>query len=352
MLDGKKAFVTDALAVRAPAPGEVLVRMGAAGLCHSDLSVIDATIDWPVPVVLGHEGAGTVEEVGPGVTGLAPGDAVVLHTLAACGRCRYCAAGRPTWCRSTFGNRATPFTLDGAPCNNFAATSVFVEAVRIPRDVPLASAALIGCGVITGAGAVLNRARVLPGQTAAVFGVGGVGLNAIQALRIAGASRIVAVDALAEKEATARQFGATDFVLAGRDTDTAAAVRATIAGASGDPTAGVDWAFECVGAPGVVRAALDALTWGGNVVVVGVPAANATVEVPITHLTHVDRGILGCRYGSAQPHRDVEEIVELYRAGKLRLDELVTQTYALDDFERAVADLHAGRLARGVLVFD
>ena len=174
--DGAKAFVSDALALRAPEAGEVIVRIRAAGLCHSDLSVLDGTIEWPVPVVLGHEGAGVVEEVGAGVRGLAPGDPVVLHTLAACGRCRHCAAGRPTWCRSTFGNRATPFTLAGRPCHDFAATSVFVErtvvgagqAVKIPHDVPFASAALVGCGVITGVGAVLNRARVRAGETAAV----------------------------------------------------------------------------------------------------------------------------------------------------------------------------------------
>ncbi|MCA9509480.1 MAG: alcohol dehydrogenase catalytic domain-containing protein [Myxococcales bacterium] len=367
--DGANAFVSDALALRAPEAGEVIVRIRAAGLCHSDLSVLDGTIEWPVPVVLGHEGAGVVEEVGAGVRGLAPGDPVVLHTLAACGRCRHCAAGRPTWCRSTFGNRATPFTLAGRPCHDFAATSVFVErtvvgagqAVKIPHDVPFASAALVGCGVITGVGAVLNRARVRAGETAAVFGVGGVGLNAIQGLRIAGASRIVAVDAQPGKEAAARAFGATDFVLARDGEDVAAAVRARLAAPAGavvptaggvDPTSGGDWAFECVGAPRVVRAALESLAWGGNVVVVGVPPVGATVDVPVTHLTHVDRGILGCRYGSAQPHRDVAEIVDHYRAGRLLLDELVSQTYPLDDFERAVEDLHAGRLARGVLTLD
>jgi len=356
IFDGERARATDRLEVRDPGPGEVSVRIAAAGVCHSDLSVIDQTIDWPVPTVLGHEGAGTIDAVGPGVVGLAPGDPVVLHTLEACGRCRHCSAGRPTWCRSTFGNRATPFLLDGQPCNNFAASSVWVErtvvkavqAVRIPADVPLSSACLIGCGVITGVGAVLNRACVQPGQTAAVFGIGGVGANVIQGLRIAGASRIVAVDTLASKEAEARRFGATDFVLAGGDVG--GAVREVVT--PGDPTGGVDWAFECVGAAPVVEAALQTLTWGGNVVVVGVPAATATATVPITHLTHVDRGILGCRYGSAQPHRDIAEHVAHYRAGRLLLDELVTRTYPLEEFERAIADLQAGELARGVLTID
>ena len=356
IFDGEKARATDGLAVRDPGPGEVEVRVAAAGMCHSDLSVIDGTISWPAPAVLGHEGAGFVERVGPGVRGLSPGDRVVLHTLEACGQCRHCSSGHPTWCRETFGNRSTPFTLDGEPCHNFAASSVWaertvvkaVQAIRISDDIPMTSACLIGCGVITGVGAVLNRARVQPGQTAAVFGTGGVGLNVIQGLRIAGASRIVAVDALASKEADARRFGASDFLLA--DGDVAAAVRETVA--PGDPTGGVDWAFECVGSAPVVDTALQTLTWGGNVVVVGVPAVTATSQVPITHLTHVDRGILGCRYGSAQPHRDVSEYVEHYRAGRLLLDELVTQTYPLEEFERAIADLHAGRLARGVLTLD
>ena len=356
IFDGAKARLTDGLEVRDPGPGEVLVRIRAAGVCHSDVSVIDKTIDWPVPTVLGHEGAGVIEALGDGVDGLAIGDPVVLHTLAACGQCPYCASGRPTWCRSTFGNRATPFTLDGEPCNNFAASSVWVErtvvkavqAVKIDASVPATSACLIGCGVMTGVGAVLNRARVRPGETAAVFGIGGIGLNVVQGLRIAGASKIVAVDTLASKEADARRFGATDFVLA--KGDVAAAVRE--AAAPGDPVGGVDWAFECVGSPAVIEAAVETLTWGGNVVIVGVPAEGARASFPITHLNFVDRGILGCRYGSAQPHRDMAEYVAHYRAGRLQLDELVTRTYPLEDFERALADLEAGELARGVLTFD
>ena len=356
IFDGQEARATTALEVRPPGAGEVSVRIAAAGLCHSDCSVIDGTIAWPAPCVLGHEGAGYIDEVGPGVSGLTPGDPVVLHTLAACGRCRYCSAGRPTWCRSTFGNRSTPFTLDGVPCNNFAASSVWVEktvvqatqAIPIPPDIPMTSACLIGCGVITGVGAVLGRARVQAGETAAVFGIGGVGLNVLQGLRIAGASRIIAVDTLASKREEALRFGATDFLLA--EGDAAEAVRELAS--PGDPTGGVDWAFECVGAPPVIESALQTLTWGGNLVIVGVPTATATATLPITHLTHVDRGILGCRYGSAQPHRDIALYAEQYRAGTLLLDELVTRTYPLEDFGRAIEDLHAGQLARGVLILD
>jgi len=202
---GAGVEVTDALEVRPPGPKEVRVRLGAAGVCHSDLSVIDGTIPFPAPTVMGHEGAGVVESVGAEVRSVEPGDHVVIATLASCGVCRACSTGHPSWCKSSLGNISTPFTFKGEPASNFAGASVFVEttvvsevqAVRIPKEVPLTSACLIGCGVLTGVGAVLNRAKVRPGETAAVFGVGGVGLNVIQGLRISGATRIVAVDSLA-----------------------------------------------------------------------------------------------------------------------------------------------------------
>src|SRR6202161_53594 len=217
---GEGVEVTDALEVRGPGPNEVRVQMVAAGVCHSDLSVIDGTIPFPAPAVLGHEGAGVVESVGSAVKSVKPGDHVVIATLASCGACRACSTGHPTMCKSALGNISTPFTFNGAPASNFAAASVFaemtvvseVQAVRIPTSVPLTSACLIGCGVLTGVGAVLNRAKVRPGETAAVFGVGGVGLNVIQGLRISGATRIVAVDTVAAKETLGREFGATHFV--------------------------------------------------------------------------------------------------------------------------------------------
>ncbi len=232
---GSDAEVTDELTVRDPGRGEVLVAVQAAGVCHSDLSVIDGTIPWKPPSVLGHEGAGIVEAVGPGVTSVEPGDHVVVTTLASCGRCRACTTGHPTWCIRSLGNVSTPFEFAGEPASNFAATSVFVErtvvteiqTVKISREVPFTSACLIGCGVLTGVGAVLNRAKVAPGDTAAVFGVGGVGLNVIQGLRLSNASRIIAVDTVADKEQLARQFGATDFVDAST-TDAAQQIRSIV----------------------------------------------------------------------------------------------------------------------------
>ena len=358
---GERAEVTDKLEVGDPGPAEVKVKVVAAGVCHSDLSVLDGTIPWKAPSVLGHEGAGVVEEVGSAVRSVKPGDHVVIATLANCGICRACNTGHPTMCIKSLGNVSTPFTYDGEPASNFAATSVFAEhtivseiqAVPIPKEVPFTSACLIGCGVLTGVGAVLNRATVLPGQTAAVFGVGGVGLNVIQGLRLCQASRVVAVDTVAAKEDLARRFGATHFVDA-TQADAVEEIKRIVphgpqqaAGALGP--GGVTWAFDCVGHPAVLRNAIDALDWGGTAVAIGVPPRGSEVSVDINHLAYVDRGLLGCRYGSSRPHHDVALMVELYLEGKLMLDELVTETRPLDGFGDIVDDMHAGKLARGVL---
>ena len=355
---GEATEVTDDLSVRDPGPTEVRVRMVAAGVCHSDISVINGTIPFPTPVVLGHEGAGVVEQVGEAVKKVKVGDHVVLTTLASCGQCQYCSTGHPTWCRSSIGMPSQPFTYKGEPAWNFASASVFadstiaaeVQAVPIDKDVPLTSACLIGCGVITGAGAVLNRARVSAGQTAAVFGIGGIGLNVIQALRISAAARIIAVDTVAGKKDLALEFGATDFIDAG-ETDAVAEIRRILPGNGVMASGGVDWSFECVGHPAVLANAIDVLDWGGNCVIIGVPPPDAKLTTRIGALTHVDRGLLGCRYGSAQPHRDIPRFIALYKQGLLKLDELVSATYPLEQFETVVSDMHAGKLARGVLTF-
>ncbi len=355
---GDKADVTDEVDVRAPGPGEVIVRLVAAGVCHSDISVINGTIPWPAPSVLGHEGAGIVEQVGDTVTRVKPGDHVVVATLANCGMCKWCNTGRPAYCRSSIGNATQPFTYQGKPATNFAGTSSFAErtvvkeiqAVPISDAVPLTSAALLACGVVTGVGAVLNRAKVQPGQTAAVFGVGGVGLNCIQALALSNASRIIAIDTLANKEPLARQFGATDFIDASK-TDTASAVNALLPGTGVFGEGGVDWSFECVGHPAALRTAIEILDWGGTCIAVGVPAPGVELHVPITQILHVERGLIGCRAGSVRPQYDIPLYAQLYLDGKLKLDELVTQTYPLEDFDAVTEDMEAGKLARGVLTF-
>ncbi|MEU0034729.1 Zn-dependent alcohol dehydrogenase [Streptomyces sp. NPDC006333] len=345
IFDGRQTQVVDDLEVRDPGPGEVLVAVSAAGLCHSDLSVVDGTIPFPVPVVLGHEGAGVVESVGAGVTHVRPGDHVALSTLANCGACAECDRGRPTMCRKAIGMPRQPFARGGRPLHQFASNSAFaertvvkaVQAVRIPKDIPLPSAALIGCGVVTGVGAVLNRARVGHGESVLVIGAGGIGLNVIQGARIAGALRIVAVDSNPAKEAVARRFGATHFL--------------TSTEAVGEilPT-GADHAFECVGRVELIRRAIDLLDRHGQAVLLGVPPATAEASFLVSAM-YLDKSILGCRYGSSRPQRDIALYADLYREGRLLLDELVTRTYPVEDFGKAAQDAHEGRVARAVLTF-
>ncbi|GGT00352.1 MULTISPECIES: Zn-dependent alcohol dehydrogenase [Streptomyces] len=350
VFDGREVRVVDDLEVRDPGPGEVLVAVAAAGLCHSDLSVVDGTIPFPRPVVLGHEGAGVVEAVGAGVAHVAPGDHVALSTLANCGACADCDRGRPTMCRKAIGMPGRPFSRAGKPIHQFASNSAFaertvvraVQAVRIPEDVPLTSAALIGCGVLTGVGAVLNRARVGHGETVVVIGTGGIGLNVLQGARLAGARTVVAVDANPAKEAAARLFGATHFVDASAG-GAEAAVREVL------PT-GADHAFECVGDVGLIRQAVDLLDRRGQAVLLGVPPATAEASFRVSSM-YLDKTIMGCRYGSSRPQRDIALYADLYRQGRLLLDELVSAAYPVEDFAKAADDARHGRVARAVLTF-
>lgn len=342
--------VRDDVAVRAPGPREVAVRVHRAGLCHSDVSVVNGTIPFPTPVVMGHEGAGVVEEVGPAVSHLAPGDHVVLTTLGNCGRCAACDRGRPTQCRDSMGLRDDRFTLAGARAYQFANAGVFAErtvvhesqAVAIDPEVPLDAACLIGCAVLTGAGAVLNRARVRPGDTVLVIGAGGIGQSVVQAARLAAARRIVVVDANPAKEEVARRFGATDFVDASAERDVPAAVRGL-----GLPD-GVDHAFECVGSPALIRQAVDLLDWGGTCVLLGVPPRAAEAAFQVASL-YQNKSIMGCRYGTARPQHDIPLLAGLYLAGRLQLDAMVSRVYDLADIGAAIEDLAEGRLNRGVL---
>jgi Zn-dependent alcohol dehydrogenase len=341
--------VRDDVEVRAPGLREAKVRIHRAGLCHSDVSVIDGTIPMPPPIVLGHEGAGVVEEVGAAVTGVKPGDHVVLVTLGNCGQCDACDRGLPTHCRRPFGWSDTRFTTGGREVPAFANLGVFSEytvvhehqAVVIDPAVPLDAASLIGCAVVTGAGAVLNRAKVQPGETVAIIGAGGIGQSVIQGARLASAGRIVAVDANPRKEAVARQFGATDFIDASSVDDTVAAAKQLV-------PAGFDYAFECVGHPSLIRQAIDILGTGGSCVLLGVPKLGTEASFVVGNLYN-DRSILGCRYGQTRPHHDVPLITRFYLDGRFMLDEMVSQTYDLGDIERALADLEAGTLNRGVL---
>jgi len=360
---GEGAEVRSDVDVIDPGPDEVLVRVVAAGVCHSDVSLIDGTIPWPAPSLMGHEGAGIVEKVGELVGRVKVGDHVVIATIANCGICDQCSKGKPTWCRKTLANRREIFTVGGEPAGNFAATSSFaeltlvkeVQAVPIDKDVPLTSACLIACGVVTGMGSVFNRANVMPGDDAAVFGAGGVGLSTIQALRIKAANHIIAVDTVQAKGELALSLGATHFVNAS-EVDPVAAIHELLPFSAEAPVGpfgagGVNWSFECVGHPAVTAQAMEILDWGGVCVQVGVPAPGVTYAVPITHLTQVDRGIIGSRAGAVRPQYDIPMIVGLYKKGLLDLDSMVSRTYPMEEFHTVVHDMHEGTLARGVLTF-
>jgi S-(hydroxymethyl)glutathione dehydrogenase/alcohol dehydrogenase len=340
--------VTDELEVRQPGPTEVLVAVAYAGVCHSDYSVVSGTIPFPPPVVLGHEGAGVVEAIGSAVTKVGVGDRVVLHTLTACGACDQCDRGRPTHCRSSLGGISQPFTYKGEPAYAFANAAVFSEytvvsenqAVRIDPEVPLQVASLLGCAVMTGAGAALSRAKVERGSSALVIGVGGIGLSAIQGCRIAGATTIVAVDVNPEKETLARQFGATHFI--GVDGNHCAdAVRRICPD-------GVHSSFECVGRGDLSRICIEALAGGGSCVLVGTTPPEDEVSFRSRDLW-LDKNVMGCRYGSAQPHHDIATYIRLYKAGLMKLDEMVTNVYPMDDVQRAFDDMAHGTVARSVL---
>lgn len=354
-----RPVVVEEIEVESPRRNEVMIRLAACGVCHSDYSVTTGTIPFPPPVVLGHEGAGIVVEVGEGVTGLAVGDAVVSSFVSMCGRCRYCQTGRPQLCdqaaRAAYtlpdGTVRTK-DLQGNPLNVFSGCGVMAEiatlhtdnVVKIDRDIPLDRAALISCGVMTGVGAAVNTARVTPGSIAVVFGCGGVGLNAIQGCAIAGAAMIVAVDTAEAKLALAKQFGATHVLDARAEENVVKALRKLTGG-------GADYAFECVGHGEIAAQAYGCLRKGGTAVVVGVASQKDNTSVRTASLTFEEKTLTGSYFGSARPCEDFPRLLALYRNKRLKLDELITRTYRIDEAPQAFADLAAGRNARGVIVF-
>jgi NDMA-dependent alcohol dehydrogenase len=346
--------------LEAPRAGEVKVQIGATGVCHSDISVFTAKLPSPTPVVLGHEGAGTVVEVGEGVKDLAPGDRVVLSWLAQCGECFYCVKGQPQLCETAgvaFAKGAlldgtTRFSLNGGSVYQMAGLGTFSRhcvvparsAIKIPESIPLASAALIGCGVLTGWGAAVNTAGIRVGDTVAVLGCGGVGLNAIQGARMAGASTIIAVDMHDERLALAQRLGATHALKPGDAT--AKQVRALSGGR------GVDVTLEVVGRQETVRDAVKMTRRGGQVVLVGAAGDDVLVSVPaFSGVVMTEKIIRGSLYGSSDVRRDVPRLVRLYEAGLLKLDELVTEVFPFEKVNDAVDYCLSERGARAVMEF-
>ncbi|MGW0498461.1 Zn-dependent alcohol dehydrogenase [Streptomyces sp. NPDC003007] len=336
-----------------PGPGQVRVRLAAAGVCHSDLSLSDGTMRVPVPAVLGHEGAGTVVAVGEGVTHVAPGDGVVLNWAPSCGACHACSLGEVWLCANALGGAAEVYarTAEGTDLHPGLNVAAFAEetvvstscVLPVPEGVPLTDAALLGCAVLTGYGAVHHSARVRRGETVAVFGVGGVGLSALQAARIAGASKIVAVDVSAEKEELARAAGATDYLVA---SDTTAR---EIRGLTGKQ--GVDVAVECAGRAVSIRTAWDSTRRGGRTTVVGIGGKDQQVTFNALEIFHWGRTLSGCVYGNSDPAQDLPVLAEHIRVGRLDLSVLVTERISLDGIPAAFENMLAGKGGRSLVVF-
>ncbi|MFE6227392.1 MULTISPECIES: Zn-dependent alcohol dehydrogenase [unclassified Streptomyces] len=336
-----------------PGPGQVRIRLAAAGVCHSDLSLTNGTMRLPVPAVLGHEGSGTVVSVGEGVTHVAPGDGVVLNWAPSCGACHPCSLGEVWLCVNALNGAANVHarTADGRELHPGLNVAAFAEetvvaascVLPLPEGVPLADAALLGCAVLTGWGAVHHAARVRAGETVAVFGVGGVGLATLQAARIAGASTIVAVDVSPEKEELARAAGATAYVVASENT--AREIRKLTGGH------GVDVAVECVGRAVTIRTAWESTRRGGRTTVVGIGGKDQQVSFHALEIFHWGRTLSGCVYGNADPAADLPVIAEHIRDGRFDLGALVTERITLDGIPGAFDAMLAGKGGRALVLF-
>ena len=353
------AFELAELELAPPGRHEVLVRIGASGVCHSDLNAVDGTAPTPCPAVLGHEGAGVVEAVGPDVARVRVGDHVALSWAPACGRCEECVRELPHLCGEAWPAMATGGLMDGTsrlsrdgePVHHYSFLSSFAEAAVVPeascvpigRDVPVDVAALVGCAVTTGIGAVWRTAGVRPGERVAVIGCGGVGLSAVLGAVAVGAAPVVAVDVSPAKLEAAIGLGATDGVLwAGDPEATAERVREASGG-------GVDYCIEATGRPEAMRAAFLSTRTRGAAVLIGIPREDAELSLPALTIPRMERRVLGALYGSARPERDFPLILDLYRRGRLPLDRLVSHRLSLEQIGTAFDLLRSGTALRSVL---
>ncbi len=343
-----------------PGNGEVLVEVEAAGICHSDLSVVNGVRPRPTPMALGHEASGVVTEVGANVSGLRPGDHVVFSYVPICGQCEYCTSGRPALCEPGNQANANGTLLDGTvhfrntqgECvhhhlgvSAFSRYTVVSERslIKIDPEIPLDKAAIFGCAVLTGVGAVFNTAQVAPGKSVVIFGLGGVGLNAVLAARAAGAWPIIAVDLLESKLQLAKELGATEVVRADKE-DCVEAIRELTKG-------GADYAFEAVGHEKVWRDVFLSTRRGGEAICIGVAAPDVEYRVPAVSLVGEGKVIKGCYMGSSVPSRDIPRFLNMYMAGRLPVDRLMTHTVKLDQINEAFDMLAEGRAVRQLVVF-
>jgi NDMA-dependent alcohol dehydrogenase len=352
-------FVVENLDLAGPERGEVLVRLVASGVCHSDWHLVTGATRHPLPVVAGHEGAGIVEAVGDGVSRVQPGDHVILSWAPDCGHCFFCLRDEghlcdtfldPIWA-GTMLDGSPRLSRNGAPVYHYCGLAAFAERTVVPQescvpirsDVSLEVAALVGCAVATGVGAVLYTADVRPGSSVVVYGCGGVSLNAIQGAALSGARTIIGVDTLPSKLEMATQFGATASVLAGENS------RAEIFSLTGGR--GADYAFEAVGVPAIQEEALRAIRPGGTVVLVGLSSVNEATNLPGAYIARQEKTVRGSYYGSVNARRDFPLLLEMYLAGKLNLDDLVSRRYALQEINEAYRAMLDGEVARGLIVF-
>jgi S-(hydroxymethyl)glutathione dehydrogenase/alcohol dehydrogenase len=347
----REPMVIEEIRLVDPGPGEVEIRLVASGVCHSDYSHWSRDTWSQLPLVLGHEGAGVVERVGPGVTRVKPGDHVIIAFGTRCGECFFCTHNEPWLCTPDQTPTTHMFKGD-QPLNQFTFVGTFAartvvsekNCVRIRDDAPLDVASLVACGVTTGIGAVINTAQVEPGANVAVIGTGGVGLNAVQGARLAGAARVIAIDLLDNKLEFAREFGATHLVNSSRE-DPVAAVQRITGGL------GADYAFEVIGLGKTIRQAYDMVRKGGAAVVVGVAREDDEVTFPAPLLMRTGKRILGCNYGSTRPNVDFPKIIDLYMEGRIKLKELISRRFQLEEINEAFRALHAGEVARGIVEY-
>src|SRR5215475_4078892 len=354
---GKPLVVRDDITIADPRPGHVRVRVSHCGICHSDLSLVDGVFPTATPIILGHEAAGVVDAVGADVAGLAPGDPVVLTPVAPCGTCYFCVRGEPGVCvnasalgTSTFPDGTTGLARGGAAIYRGVGLGAFAEyalvaatgAIKVAADVPLDVACVIGCAVQTGVGAVLNTARVEPGASVLVLGLGGIGLSIVQGARVAGAARIIASDPVPARREAAGRFGATDLLDPAADDVAWRAMELT--------GVGVDYAFDAVGRASLVQTVLAACRNGGTALAVGAAPIDEAISIaPAALFTLSEKKLLGCALGSCNSVRDIPRLVALWQAGRLDLEGLVTARRPLAEINEAMGDLRAGRGIRTVL---
>ncbi|HBK79695.1 MAG TPA: alcohol dehydrogenase [Nitrospinae bacterium] len=347
--------------VAPPKGGEVLVKMAAAGVCHSDHHAMTGAMPTPTPIVLGHEGAGVVEEVGPGVTSLKKGDHVVSIWRYSCGACEYCLTARPQLCpkgadmrlNGSLSDGTKRFKIGDTEIGHFLGVSTFSEysvmsersAMKIRDDMPLGKAAIVSCAVITGVGAVINAAKVRPGESIAIFGAGGIGLNAVQGAALAGADPIIAVDVFQNKLDMARTFGATHFVNAS-DENPVERIRELTGGQ------GAHYAIEAIGNPEAATQAFNCIRRGGTAVMIGITSPQSAAAIPTLDLVTQEKKLVGSLYGSSVPRHMVPRLIELYMAGKLNLDDLLTRSYPLEEINEAYDALIKGEVARSIISYD